>query len=83
MQPITSNLTCGLSTKKYKKKLINTKNTGILATLALGATSIRAFSNAKLVRKTHKPLALVSLATTLLHVATAMLHRYSHKHKKV
>ena len=67
--------------KTYKKTLLNSKNTGYIAATAVGLSSIRAFSKAKPITKTHKILGFISAGLTLLHIGCVeYLH---HKYKKM
>lgn len=70
-----------VNSTKYKKPILNPKNTGYLAGSAILLTSIRALSNNKTVKKSHKVLGYISVALTLLHIGTVeYLH---HKYKKM
>ena len=64
-----------------KKPLLNPKNTGYMAAGALLITTIRGFSKAKPITKSHKILGYISAALTLLHIGVVeYLH---HKYKKM
>lgn len=70
-----------INNQEYKKPILTPKNTGYLATTAVGLATIRAFSKSKNVRKTHKWLGYLAAVFTLLHIGTVeYLH---HKYKKM
>ena len=64
-----------------RKPLLNPKNTGYAAAVAIGLTGIRGFTKTKPVAKSHKILGFISIALTLLHIGCVeYLH---HKYKKM
>ena len=63
----------------YKKPLLNAKNTGYIAASTLLATTLRSFSKAKPITKSHKFLGLFSAIMTLLHIGIIEYQRYKYK----
>ena len=63
------------------KFLLNPKNTGYAAGVAMLALTIRGFNNSKQVVKIHKPLGYIAAFLTLLHIGVV---EYLHsKYKKM
>ena len=68
-------------TNQYKKPLLNPKNTGIAAGVAMTIMTLRAFSNNKSIKKHHKLFGYITTGLTLLHIGT--LEYLHHKYKKM
>ena len=62
-------------------KIITPKSTGYAATVGLGLSVWSGVSRNKSFRKTHKLLAYITAALTLLHIG--LIEYYHHKYKKM
>lgn len=63
------------------KQFLTPKNTGYAATVALAATTLRAFNSSKQITKSHKLLGFLSVSLTLLHIG--LVEYLHHKYKKM
>ena len=61
------------------KRILNPKNTGYAALSGMFLTTVSAMVNSKQIRKSHKPLAFITAALTLLHLGITLKH---HNEKK-
>lgn len=64
-----------------RKPFLTPVKTGIAATAGIALTTARAFTNSKVLNKSHKVVGIITAALTLLHIGTAMF--YHHKYKKM
>ena len=62
-------------------KILTPQTTGWLTTASLGASIISGISKNKVLKKTHKPFAYMSLASMALHIG--ILEYTKHKYKKM
>lgn len=68
-----------INNQEYKKPILTPRNTGFLATGAIGLSTIRAFSNSKNIKKNHKLFGCLTTIFTLLHIGTIEYLRYKYK----
>ena len=64
-----------------RKPFLTPVKTGIAATAGIALTTARAFTNSKVLNKSHKVVGIITAALTLLHIGTVMF--YHHKYKKM
>ncbi len=64
-----------------RKPFLTPVKTGIAATAGIALTTARAFTNSKVLNKSHKVVGIITAVLTLLHIGTVMF--YHHKYKKM
>ena len=68
-----------VQTTNTYNKILNPRNTGYAALGGMCLTTVSAMIKSKSIRKSHKPLAFITFALTLLHLGTAIKHRQEKK----
>ena len=67
------------SNNKFKKPLLNPKNTGYIAGAAMLIATTRAFTKSKPIAKSHKIFGAIAAALTLLHIGVVEYLHYKYK----
>ena len=74
VQPINA-----VQTANTYNKILNPRTTGYAALGGMCLTTVSAMVKSKPIRKSHKPLAYITAALTLLHLGTTIKHRQEKK----